>query len=968
MHEFVLEHHADLTPAFFNRFESWAFAKDRAPQFVAKIAGICANCWADLGNCHYTRREYAQAVWWYERALKLATRLQKNIACKNLLYALGQAQFGAGQWLEAEASWQAALQLAKELENHEHDATSLNDIGSLLATAGRWEQAVSYYLHAREALSKAAKQLTSLSLAIDINLGNVHRQFCDAERALFYYGEALETAIRINYKQHENRILSSQGIVYRDLGELTAAREVFERSFKIAQKARDEAGESDALGNLGNLCYQQAQFEEARDFYEQALLISQKLDDRHFVTRWTGNLGNVYAGLGQSKQAKKHYEQALTVAATIHDLDHLYLWNYNLGMLYRRAFLRPQQAYDCFVSATEYLDELRRAVRLDDFSRSFAESKVLVYQDLVNVCLEIKGCHKQAINFAEDGKGYTLMRMIAEANVKPGANVPKEMRQKYDRLLAEQRKHEEILWALHEPEARSPETNKFSTKTQPNQADPASTRMSEKQLKYEKYTSELLRIREDQAANLRAIAEHDTTFADIYNRSPVTVARIQQHLQDHHRNTGVVEFFVTREQTIAFVITQDECHIRPLPQLTENQLNQMYRTWFSYYRVLIESNKKWELRPWDENARRELDTALEHWFREIDTIGSYLFEKLWRHIHDIIENLSLAGLVIVPHAALHLMPIHLVRLPGSQVAATYLCDRYEIVYSPSFRMFEICHSNDRNDRQRERLLSVSNPGKDLPWADVATVAIATHFKNPVTMKHENATYKKVVQRMPQFDILNFATHGFHVRGKKSESEKLIKMSRASDIRQMPHKQDPSFNAYLMLAGARNLTVRDIFTSLRLNRCHTAVLGACETGLVKLDQGDEYIGLPAAFLYAGAASVVSSLWAVESMATSILTTKWFDYFIKDGMSRRKALAKAQTYVRHLTNEELAHLVKDAIEKIESGACGIEPDSWEMDDEITTLKGLLELLNQEPDANPYAHPFYWGGFMVTGNANC
>jgi hypothetical protein len=44
----------------------------------------------------------------------------------------------------------------------------------------------------------------------------------------------------------------------------------------------------------------------------------------------------------------------------------------------------------------------------------------------------------------------------------------------------------------------------------------------------------------------------------------------------------------------------------------------------------------------------------------------------------------------------------------------------------------------------------------------------------------------------------------------------------------------------------------------------------ETGLSDLrDRADEYQGLPAAFLAAGAATVVSSLWAVNDASTALL---------------------------------------------------------------------------------------------------
>lgn len=76
---------------------------------------------------------------------------------------------------------------------------------------------------------------------------------------------------------------------------------------------------------------------------------------------------------------------------------------------------------------------------------------------------------------------------------------------------------------------------------------------------------------------------------------------------------------------------------------------------------------------------------------------------------------------------------------------------------------------------------------------------------------------------------------------------------------------------LILAGGdkdrkKNLTLRDIFANLKIPNARAAVLSACETGMVKLESGDEYIGLASGFMYAGSPTVISSLWSVDDLHT------------------------------------------------------------------------------------------------------
>ena len=54
-----------------------------------------------------------------------------------------------------------------------------------------------------------------------------------------------------------------------------------------------------------------------------------------------------------------------------------------------------------------------------------------------------------------------------------------------------------------------------------------------------------------------------------------------------------------------------------------------------------------------------------------------------------------------------------------------------------------------------------------------------------------------------------------------------------------------------------------------------MLSACQTGLGKLSQGDELVGLQRAFLYAGTPAVVTTLWKVDDRASFVLMHEFYD---------------------------------------------------------------------------------------------
>ena len=52
------------------------------------------------------------------------------------------------------------------------------------------------------------------------------------------------------------------------------------------------------------------------------------------------------------------------------------------------------------------------------------------------------------------------------------------------------------------------------------------------------------------------------------------------------------------------------------------------------------------------------------------------------------------------------------------------------------------------------------------------------------------------------------------------------------------------------------------------------LSACETGLGKISNGDDVVGLTRGFLYAGSNTIVASLWEVDDQATSHLMEEFY----------------------------------------------------------------------------------------------
>jgi CHAT domain-containing protein len=116
-----------------------------------------------------------------------------------------------------------------------------------------------------------------------------------------------------------------------------------------------------------------------------------------------------------------------------------------------------------------------------------------------------------------------------------------------------------------------------------------------------------------------------------------------------------------------------------------------------------------------------------------------------------------------------------------------------------------------------------------------------------------------------------------------------------------NKQNPMFSFVELAPGGGQdgrLEVHEVF-GLRLN-ADLVVLSACQTGLgsgVRADvpPGDDWVGLTRAFLHAGAARVMASLWPVDDWATAALMENFYRE-LAAGATEAEALSRAQEAMR------------------------------------------------------------------------
>jgi CHAT domain-containing protein len=240
-----------------------------------------------------------------------------------------------------------------------------------------------------------------------------------------------------------------------------------------------------------------------------------------------------------------------------------------------------------------------------------------------------------------------------------------------------------------------------------------------------------------------------------------------------------------------------------------------------------------------------------------------------RLIAPLAAQLGPGPITVVPHGALHYLPF-----PALWDGSAYLVDTHPVRVLPSASLLRFLGGGTAAARQG--LLAVGNPDlgdprQALRFAEEESVAISRTRPESVVLLRRDATETAVRNLGGRFRQLHFATHGRFDAARPLDSGLLL----APDARH---------------DGV--LRVDEIF-NLQL-RADLVTLSACETGLGHVASGDDVIGLSRGFLYAGARSIVASLWSVDDRATSALMTSFYTRL--EAGDRREALRRAQLDTR------------------------------------------------------------------------
>ncbi|MEG4148337.1 CHAT domain-containing protein [Microcoleus sp. Pol12B5] len=403
---------------------------------------------------------------------------------------------------------------------------------------------------------------------------------------------------------------------------------------------------------------------------------------------------------------------------------------------------------------------------------------------------------------------------------------------------------------------------------------------------------------------------------------------------------AILEWYITVNNFKVFIITRDSTQAE-VWQSSDGELPALQEFVGEYIDKYINQPENW---------KNQLETRLEK-----------LAEIL--HIDEIISRLpeNCQRLILVPFRYLHLLPLHALtsrRLRQNVEETGSLLELFPggVRYTPSCQLLQLSQRVNPTGEESSptRLFALQNPTEDLDFTDIEVEAIAKSFNPAEVLIREKASKTGLQQQLEALqnaDIAHFSCHGFFdfldprksaliLAGAKITTDN-VDSENKSYIRS---RRGETFDI------AECLTLEEIF-DLRLNKCSLVTLSACETGLTDIrDNTDEYIGLPSGFFYAGATSVISTLWAVNDVSTAILMIKFYEIFLSETRPPVAiALRESQLWLRDATVQDLVDWV---------ASCKLISDERKEE-----MQNSIEF-GQRPENKRYQSPHFWAAFCAIG----
>jgi CHAT domain-containing protein/tetratricopeptide (TPR) repeat protein len=884
-------------------------------EIIGKNDYQTANTYEALGDYFYEiQKDYHKGFEYQQKALKVREKRfdgnHPQIASSYIELAI---YYRVMNLFDEELSHlEQALKIQLNVFGNEHVnvAQSYYLLANRYKRAGELEKALSYYQYVLEIFKKLKREETVEVAETYLAIGLCYREMNKAPLELAFLYKSEEIYKKVFGEKH-----FKLGSVHMEMGDYYLQRQLYDSTLYFYNKAakiwKQQLGDKhyyvvDAYDKMANV-YNLKQDKE-QEFYFLMLALNLKQDKTYLYRRSNhstfeekdGSLSynlnkshkknktlgqqlyNSYINLMKFYKEDKDYELALTynqqaLAAvcnsvsstsidvytnpTTEDLSHNIEWLYALeekAGLFRVLYeLNGQDkdldfAIQTYYQAIEVINSLRTNFTSKHSRQQLTKRSMPIYEGAVSTLYALY-TNTQNDKYLEKGfeiiemsKSFVLLQALQSSLARGSSNIPTG-------LLEEEKKQRRSLAYYSNYKNRDVEGSQAFDKA-------------------------YLNAKQSYDSLIKMLESNYTAYYDLKYKTAVTsIAEVQEALLDE--GNLLLEYFVGQKYFYVFKLTKEKKEFFQvlIPKDYSKLIHSLRRELMNY--EMISKHPELAYQSFITASHQVFEQFLEPFMKEVDP--------------------SINKITVIPDGMLNYIPFGVLLTekpkmdqeikPNYQELA-FLVKKYQLNYNYSSTLLikNLLQSEPINNGEcigfAPSTPLVLSPDS-LPWTQKELEAIETIF-NGKYYYGAKARKEAFKENSGTFSIIHLAMHGF-VDMKNPMMSKL------------------SFSS--MLSDSSNKEVTELYAyeihNLSLN-ADLVVLSACETGVGKSIRGEGVLSLARAFMYAGAPSVLTTLWEVNDFTSAALMETFYSNLSK-GMSKPASLQQAKITFLSKTNEISGH---------------------------------------------------------------
>ncbi|MBW2202578.1 MAG: CHAT domain-containing protein, partial [Deltaproteobacteria bacterium] len=816
----------------------------------------------DLAIVLENATHYDRALEQFESAAALSRGMDKEELLAKQYMRIGRIyDLRLSSYAKAKQFYTKAYAIYKRLRKQNKMAQALLDIGRCCRLLGNFREAEEHY---KQALDLTGTKRDNLRLKANILMEQANNAWYQAryQTAFGLQRKVIDLADQNEWPLEKVMAFNTSGLTWWTLGDHERALRELEDALSVARTLRIRRDEvATSLNNIGLVYREMGEFKKGLKALEKALAIDREIKSKWAIAYDLKNIALTYLEMGKPEKAATLFEEALATASEIGNKinEAKILLGYGDALA---SAGRDAEADTAFQKALKLSRSM--ALRETEWPALYGIAKLRLKADKKE---EARGLLFEALSVIEGMRAEIKIDQLKDKFISNKLGVYETLvsllvdmgktREAFD--IAERSRARNFIDLLGSQrltlKGKVDQDLYDRQKTIQSRIDEHQTLLAQAGNKDERkaYQRDLKRL-EDQYQDLMSeIQAKNPELATLVSVNPLNLTQVQALLEP---DVAVLVYYTLPDEILCWHITAHSVELfrTPLGRKT------LGKAVLNYRRMLQ------NLEPLEDQSRE---------------LYSWLFAP-------IMPKLGSARILgIVPHGILH----HL-SFATLYDGNNYVADRIPLFYLPSASLLRYTLDRRKTDKNM-RVLAIgnpdlNNPALDLPFAEREVSTIHWNFPDTTLLTRDKATESWVIRHIGDFGIIHLASHG--------EFDAV----------------NPLFSAIKLAKDAHNdgdLKASETF-GLQIN-ADLVMLSACQTGLGKITNGDDVIGLNRAFLYAGTHSIISSLWRVSDISTAMLVKQFY---------------------REYKTQNKANSLRRAILHVK---------------------------------NRYPHPGYWGAFLLVGD---